>query len=90
VTLQVWGALLLVGLGLMLGLLIRGAARNAIKQVVQSRLRQAEERNRLNEPRSTVHTTGQQQSNCPHCGSPSPEWRLHFAPKIVEEQQDGH
>jgi hypothetical protein len=88
VTLQVWGAVLLIGLGLLLGLLLQAVARNALDQALQSRLHQADERRRLNEPRSTVRTTYQQRSNCPHCQSPSPECHLYFAPKIMEEQQD--
>ena len=89
VTLQIWGAMLLVGLGLLLGLLVQAAARNALEQVVQSRLRQAEECKRLNETWSTAQPLRQQRSRCPYCyRSPSPEWRSFFAPRVVEEQQD--
>jgi hypothetical protein len=48
-TLELWGAVLLVGLGLLLGLLLEAAARNVLDRALQSKLRQAEERRRPDE-----------------------------------------
>ena len=71
-TLELWGAVLLVGLGLLLGLLLEAAARNVLDRALQSKLRQAEERRRLDEAWPAVRTAFQQRGKCPYCTSPCP------------------
>lgn len=66
-TIEVLGAVLLLCLGLLLG-------SSWTIQAVQPKLHhQAEERRRLNEEWSAVHTARRQRSQCPRCGSPLSE-----------------
>jgi hypothetical protein len=92
-TLQVWGAVLLVGLGVLLGVATRSvldqAFRHILDQAVQARTRQAEERRKLDEDWSALHTARRQQGRCPHCTiSLLSERDGYVAPKIVQEQGD--
>jgi cell division protein FtsL len=66
-TLFLLGAVLLVCLGMLLG-----AAWTT--QALQPKLRQqAQERRRLNEEWSAIHTARQQRSQCPRCAAPLSE-----------------
>ncbi|MBV8539929.1 MAG: hypothetical protein JO268_05140 [Pseudonocardiales bacterium] len=87
-TLQPWGAVLLVGLGLLLGLLLEAAVRNLLDRALQSKLRQAEERRRLDEAWPMARAVFRQRGQCPHCPGPLSERDSCSAPKIVEEQQE--
>lgn len=79
-TLQVWGAVLLVCLALLLGA--------SWSQVLQFKLRQGEERRRLDEEWLAVRTARLQRGECPRCRSPRSERDWYFPPKIGEEQPD--
>ncbi len=79
VELVVLGAVLLVCLGLLLG-------SAWTTQALQPKLRrQAEERRRLNDEWSAVHSARRQRGECPCCGIPL-HW--HIAPIVVEDQPD--
>jgi uncharacterized paraquat-inducible protein A len=81
-TIQVLSAVLLVCLGLLVG-------SSWTIQAVQPKLhQQAEERRRLNEEWSAVHTARRQRGRCPRCGSPLSEQDWYFAPTLVEDRQD--
>lgn len=81
-TIQALSAVLLVCLGLLVG-------SSWTIQAVQPKLHQrAEERRRLNEEWSAVHTARRQRGRCPRCGSALSEQDWYFAPTLVEERQD--
>ncbi|MGH3779936.1 MAG: hypothetical protein ACRDRO_04695 [Pseudonocardiaceae bacterium] len=77
----VFGGLLLVCLGMLLG-------SAWTTQVIQSQLRRlAEQRRRLNDEWAAIRTIHRQQTECPRCASPLYEHN-YFAPTAVEERSD--
>jgi hypothetical protein len=82
VTLQVWSAMLLVGLGLLLG------ATWTIQALQPKLRRQAEERRRLNEEWSAVRTARRQRGACPRCATPLSEQDWYFGPTLAEDPAD--
>ncbi len=81
-TIQVLGAVLLTCLGLLLG---SSWTIQALQPKVHHR---AEERRRLNEEWSAIHTARRQRGECPRCGSPLSERDWYHAPTLVEERPD--
>ncbi|HEX4099179.1 MAG: hypothetical protein WA731_21195 [Pseudonocardiaceae bacterium] len=75
-------AILLVGLGLLLG------ATWTTQALRPNLRRQAEERRRLNEEWSAVRTARRQRGQCPRCASPLSERDWYFMPTLVEDPPD--
>lgn len=69
-TLQPWGAVLLVSLVLLLGLLIDAAARNVLDRAVQSKLRQDKDRRKAWPTACASFQQPDKSDKCPYCASP--------------------
>ncbi|MGH3776242.1 MAG: hypothetical protein ACRDRR_11000 [Pseudonocardiaceae bacterium] len=81
-TIQVLAAVLLVCLGLLLGA-------TWTTQALEPKLRrQAEERRRLNEEWSAVHTARRQRGKCPRCACSLTEQDWYFPPPPAEDPSD--